>query len=190
MKKYICLLLLLLIPTFNGCMPRLEQAHLEDFGIVEIIGYDIGSEGKSKMTIAYPKIDSDTEAKTQFYSTEIDVTRETLLDISKKSDKSIHFGQLRAVLFSEDFARQRGIEHIVMELYQDPVIAHNVFIAIVKGNIEDFLNEKAPGKPNITAYLIDFFKPKKENYFNPYTTIHDFIYSITNEISDPMAPYI
>jgi spore germination protein len=104
MKKCICLFLILFITTSNGCVRRFEQAHLEDFGLVEVIGYDMGKEGKSKVIITYPKTDSDTEAKTQIYSTEIDVTREALIDISKKSDKSIHFGQLRVVLFSEDFA--------------------------------------------------------------------------------------
>jgi spore germination protein len=192
MKKNICLFLILLILIFNGCSQPLEQAQLEDFGLVEVIGYDMGKEGKSKVTIAYPKTDSETEAKTQIYSTEIDVTREALIDVSKKSCKSIHFGQLRVVLFSEDFARKRGLEHIVKEIYQDPVIGNNVFIAIVNGTVEDFLNDKAleTEKPNFTAFLIDLLKPRKETLFNPCTNIHNFIYSFTNEVSDPMAPFL
>ncbi|MCR1899762.1 hypothetical protein NSA47_12315 [Irregularibacter muris] len=191
MKKYIVIIILVLaMLPLGGCLHQANKEELENFGLIEVMAYDISKQERAKVTVAYPESLPTNEIKTKIYSTEIDLTHEALKKISRKSDKSMHFGQLRVILFSEDFARQGGFEKIIKDIYQDPVISNNVSIAIVKGQAGDYLTDESPERPLITTFLSDLLMAQRTKIFNVNSTLHDIVYHLTNEISDPLLPYV
>jgi spore germination protein len=96
----------------------------------------------------------------------------------------------RVVLVSEEFARKVGIRRIIMQLYRDPAVSDTVFVAIVKGSTEELITGDYPDKPGITTFLNDLPHPRTTTAFSPFTKIHDFIFHMTEEVSDPVVPYL
>lgn len=192
MKKFILftiIVLLLFLPI--GCVSGgPEISKLEDLALVGVIGYDKYKEDKLKITMGIPQYEHGKETTTELYKDIDDLTHEGLIGVSTKSDRTLSYAQLRVVIFGEDFAMDNGLKNVIKELYRDPTVGDNVYIAVVEGRAEDFLSVENKNKQPISTYLNEILRPKRQTFFNPFSTIHDFIYSLTDEVTDPMLPYI
>ncbi|WP_332631544.1 hypothetical protein [Halalkalibacter flavus] len=76
-----------------------------------------------------------------------------MMDVSTLTEKTLTSAQLRVVLFSEEFARKRGVMKELENLYRDPQVGSNVFVAVVKGTVEDILTATYKDKPEINNYI-------------------------------------
>ncbi|MEW9670546.1 Ger(x)C family spore germination protein [Ammoniphilus sp. 3BR4] len=180
----------LLFILLAGCSADIEKPTLEDLGMVGVIGFDYVNEKETKITVALPQPYEQAKEKSQVYSTVVQLTQQAPVVLSAVSERSISLAQLRVILISEEYARKTGIHRIMESLYRDPIVGTNVFIAITKGSAESLMKADYPNKPNITVFLNDLLHPRGETAFSPFTTIHNYIYFRTDEISEPMAPYI
>lgn len=182
--------ILILLGTVNGCKKINQNLQLESYALPEVMAIDTTKDEKVGVTIAYPQTTAMGKVETQVFSANVMLPQEAVNEISRKSDRYMNLGQVMLVLVSEDFAREEGIDKIVKGLYQHPFISDNLYIAITKGEAKDYFTYENDNRPMITRYLIDLLKPNRAILFSPFTTLHDALYALTDNISDPMFPYI
>lgn len=180
----------LLFVLLAGCSADIEKPTLEDLGMVGVIGFDYVNERETKITVALPQPYEQAKEKSQVYSTVVRLTEQAPVVLSTASERSISLAQLRVILISEQYAKKTGIHRIIESLYRDPVVGTNVLIAITKGSAESLMKADYPDKPSITVFLNDLLHPRSETAFSPFTTIHSYIFYGTDEISEPIVPYI
>lgn len=181
------LLLLLLVACDD---PNLEEPAIEDLGMVGVMGFDYEDEENVRVTVTLPQPRHDAEEQEQIYSTVVKLPHQAIMDVSTLTEKVLTTTQLRVVLFSEEFARRVGVRKLIENLYRDPHVGTNVYIAVVKGSVEEMLNGEYNDKPEINNYLNELLTPRIMTAFNPFTTIHDFIFRNTDNVSDPSVPYL
>ncbi|WP_139491399.1 Ger(x)C family spore germination protein [Brevibacillus dissolubilis] len=182
--------MLLFMLVLSGCNSiQYEQPTLEDMGFVTVMGFDRAKGDKMTVITAVPQ-SSQQKEKTQFYSVQVSTSAEAIMNIATKSERTIVPNQMRVILFSEDFVKQKGITDVVLDLYRDPRVGDNVVLGVVKGKVMDLLQGKYENKPEMGVYLNNLLRPRRETAFYPFTTIHDYIYRTTGGTADPLLPYL
>jgi spore germination protein len=189
MKRWIQAIVFLVL-ILIGCAPKIETPTLEDMGLVGIIGFDYLDGEQMKVTVSVPMPALKTTKKTQFFTTVSRLPSESLISLSTKSDRTMQFSQLRVVLINEELARKSGINKIVRDLSRNPIVGDNVYIAVVKGTAEEIITSEYKSMPEINTYLNNLLRPRRETAFEPFTTLHDFMYTSTNQVCDPSLPYL
>lgn len=158
--------------------------------MIGVMGFDYVDQEQVKVSLTLPQPNQDAQEQVQQFSTTVKLPHEAIIELSTLTEKTLTPAQLRVLLFSEEFARKVGLMKILENLYRDPQIGTNVYIAVVKGSVEDVLSRTYPDKPEINVYLTELLTPRKMTAFSPFTTIHSFINRKTDEVSDPSTPYI
>jgi len=181
---------LLLLVLLVGCSRKELKVPLEDIGMVGIMAFDYIDENQMKLTVAIPQYALEAQQKTQVFSVATDLVSNGIVEMEKLSDKKIVFNQLRVVLVNEDFARKGEVRKVIQHLYRNAEVGNKVLIAVAKDNAEAILKGDYPDKPNINIYINDLLEPSINTAFNPNTNIHDFMYTITNPVTDTIIPYI
>ncbi|WP_134703892.1 hypothetical protein [Ammoniphilus sp. YIM 78166] len=191
MKLLVHILLVMLLVLLNsGCGTVVQRPTLEDFGMIGVIGFDLAEEGRMKVTTAVPQPSEQAQEKIQIYQEEAELTREAIGRMSTQSEHTLTLAQLRVVIMSEAFSRERGIKHVLEYLYRSPIVGDNVLLAVAKGSAEEVIKGRYPNKPIVTTFLNDLLRPRNVTGFSSFTTLHDFIYTLTDQVSDPTLPYI
>ncbi|KOS67962.1 spore gernimation protein [Lysinibacillus contaminans] len=191
MNKKILLFTTLIGLTFLvGCSRAEHKVPLEEIGLAGIMAFDYIDENKVQLSVAIPQHSPGAKASTQVFSVPTELLSKGIVDIEALSDKKILFNQLRVVLINEEFARKGRVERMIQHLYRNPEPGNKVLIAIVKGSSEELINADYPNKPDINYYINDLLLPTINTAFNPNTNIHDFIYTATNPVFDPLLPII
>ncbi len=188
-KKLLCITLSLLF-LLVGCARKELKVPLEDIGMVGTMAFDYIDNKQMKLTVAIPQYSPEAQENTQIFSVATDLVSNGIVEIEKLSDKKIVFNQLRVVLVNEEFARKGEVRKVIQHLYRNAEVGNKVLIAIVKDNAEAILKGDYPDKPNINFYINDLLEPSINTAFNPNTNIHDFIYTISNPVTDTILPYI
>ncbi|MED2255584.1 MULTISPECIES: Ger(x)C family spore germination protein [Brevibacillus] len=182
-------LIALLSCTLAGCAAEYERPALEDMAMIGVMGFDYVDDTQMKVLVSIP-VPAKGKETTQIYATQASMTSEAMLALAPKVERTITLSQLRVILFSEELARKSGIGKVVLDLYRNPIVGENVFIAIVKGKVEDVIRGKYKNKPEINTYLNDLLRPRVETAFSSFSTIHDFVFMMTSNIGDPNLPYL
>ncbi len=189
MRPVMIFTMILLLLTMTSC-GTVQRPTLEDLGMVGVIGIDVAQGEKIKVTAAVPQPSEEAQEKIQFYQEEVELTREAIGKMSSQADQTLTLAQLRVLIVSESFARKQGIREVLEYMYRSPIVGDNVLIAISKNSAEEVIMGEYPNKPMVTTFLNDLLRPRGVTAFTPFTTLHDFIYSMTDEVSDPSMPYI
>lgn len=179
-----------LAANLAACAPEIEIPALEDMAMIGIIGFDYIDQENIKVSVSAPIPSDHGKEQTQVYSTVATVTSEAMLALSTKVERMLSLSQLRVILFSEEYARKVGVSKVILDLYRNPVVGENVFVAIVKGTAAEIINGKYKNKPEVNTYLNDLLRPRVETAFSSFTSIKDFVYMMTNEVSDANVPYL
>ncbi|AST92476.1 MULTISPECIES: Ger(x)C family spore germination protein [Sutcliffiella] len=185
------LIAFLLLPIVVSCQnPNVEYPVIEDLGMVGIMGFDYVDERQVKVTMTLSPTREEEKEKVQQGTSTVEVPHQAVLEMSTISEKILSLAQLRVLLFSEEYAAKVGIWETIEHLYRDPNVGANVFVAVISGSAEEALSLPYEDKPEINVYLNELLTPRIAVAFNPFTTIHDFIYRLTDNISDPTTPYL
>jgi spore germination protein len=174
-----------------GCNEqRIQQPSLENLGMISVMAFDYVDEETIKMTVIMPQPALESKEHTQVFSIESDMLQKGIAEITTDADKTVTLTQLRVVLFSEELARKGKVRKIIEHLYEDPDVRSNTYVGIGKDSAEAFLTSEYPDKQGTSVYINNIFQPKPYTFFNPFTTIHDFVNDDTNPLKDAIAPYI
>jgi len=184
-------LLISIFLVLSGCTTKQgAQPSLEKLGMISVAGFDYIDNDNMKMTVIMPQPALEAEKHTQVISVETDMLHKGIVDISSRADKAVSLKQLRVALFSEEFARKGQMKEMVEYLFKDADVRSNVYVAIVKESAEEMLRMEYPDKQNTSSYINNLFHPRHYTFFNPFTTIHDFVHDETNPLRDTIAPYV
>ena len=191
MKNFIFLLFLSFLLLLSGCTTvQGSQPSLEKLGMISVIGFDYIDDEKMKMTVTMPQPATEAIEHTQIITVETDMLHSGLVDISAKADKTVTLKQLRVVLFSEEFARKGQMKEWLEYLFKDADVRSTTFVGVVKDSAEEMLRTQYPDKQNTSVYINNVFHPRQYTYFSPFTTIHDFVYDVSDPLIDAIAPYV
>lgn len=193
MKAYLRKWLLMVMTTIiglSGCSPEIERPSLEDMALIGVLGFDYINDEKVKVSVSTPVPSTHSKETTQVYSTIATVTSEAMLKMSSMAERTMSLSQLRVILFSEEYARKVGIRKAIIDLYRNPIVGENAFVAIVKGTAEEIIRATYKNKPELNIYLNNLLRPRVETAFSSFTSIQDGVYMMTNEVSDPNLPYL
>lgn len=190
MRRWRVLCMLLMVTLLPGCAVEIERPALEDLGMIGVMGFDYMSPNQTKVVVSLPQPSQEAKEITQVYKTIADLPSEALMALSVKSEKSMSLAQLRVVLFNETYARKVGIRKVVENFYRNPSVGDNVFIAIVKGSVEDLMMAKYENKPEFNKFLNDLLHPRRETAFHSFINIHETMYRLKAGTSDIDMPYL
>ena len=189
-SKLLLIITLCAIFMIAGCANKEVRTSLEDIGLVGIMGLDYVDEANVNLSVAIPQYSPNAQEDTEVFTVSTDLIAKGVIDIEALSDKKILFNQLRVILINEEYAQKGKVQKMMEFLYRNPESGDKVLIAVVKGTVKELLNANYPSKPNINFYLNDLLEPTINTAFNPNTNIHDYIYSATNPVLDPIVPII
>jgi spore germination protein len=82
------------------------------------------------------------------------------------------------------------MKEMVEYLFKDADVRSSVYVAVVKESAEEMLKMEYPDKENTSSYINNLFHPRQYTFFNPFTTIHEFVYDETDPLRDTIAPYV
>lgn len=181
---------LIAVISLGGCAPEFEKPSLEDMAMIGVIGFDYTGDQDVKVIVSIPVPSSRDKEMTQTYTTNASVTSEAMLMLSTMAERTMSLSQLRVILFSEEYARKVGLSKVLLDLYRNPIVGENVFVAIVKGRAEDVIRGEYKHKPELNTYLSNLLRPRLETAFSSFASIKDFVYMMTNEVCDPNLPYL
>ncbi|MDR7319011.1 Ger(x)C family spore germination C-terminal domain-containing protein [Brevibacillus nitrificans] len=177
--------------SLSGCAPQFERPSLEDMAMIGVIGFDFtGNTAEVKVSVSIPIPSSKEREVTQSYTAVSEVASEALVGLSTMAEQSMSLSQLRVILISEEYARKVGINKVILDLYRNPIVGENVFVAIVKGRAEDVIKATYEHKPELNTYLNYLLRPRVETAFSSFTTIKDFVFMLTCDCGDPNMPYL
>lgn len=183
-------LLLLVFLLISGCAQEMEKPTLEDYAFIGVLGFDYAGKDQIKVTATAPRPQNNQNQSTEIYQTTVPIFHEALPKLNRETDRSISTAQLRVVLVSDEFARKSGIARLMKSLYRDASIGDALLVAVVEGSVEKLLKTTYQNQTEINTYLNNLLRPRGESDFIPYTTMHDLIFSLTDETIDPILPYI
>lgn len=175
----------------TGCTEDQQaQPSLEELGMVSLIAFDYIDDSVMKVTVAMPQPSEEAKEHTQTHTVEATLLKEAIVQLSSKSDRMVHLGQLRVALFSEEFARKGMMEKVVEYMYREPDARETVRIGIVKENAAEVITSKYPDRPNTSVYINNLLKPRLHTTFSPFTDLHVFTSDIKNPLIDATVPYL
>ncbi len=168
----------------SGC--ALPKKAIDDVQLLHVMGYD-QMDDQVKGTALYSIYSPDQKETSGVLSTFSKTSEGILSNLNNESDKPIELGQLRTVLFGEDFAEE-GISTIVSAFYRDPDIGRRMYLAVVKDNSEEVLEYEA--KRPIQRHFADLIQQHEERESLPFTNLHIFTSQMWGRGMDPFLPFI
>jgi spore germination protein len=190
MRMAVLITLFAAVWLMGGCAPELESPALEDYATVGVIGFDYLDAERMRVVVSVPVPTQKATEKSQVFTTVSKLPSEALIELGAKSERTLVLSQLRVILFNEELARKVGLRKAMLDLYRNPSVGDNVFVAIVKDSVQEVIAGRYENKPEFNRYLNDLLHPRRETAFSSFTTLHDFMYMMTNEARDPNLPYL
>lgn len=187
MKKLKILFLILASFTLiGGCA---EQKILERLSLITLIGYDVG-EGEEKLssTVVIRQINHEFKSNVETLSATANTSKGTREEISLQVSKKVVSGQLRVVIFGEEFAKA-GIGQYIYYLLMNPEISKGVYLSVVEGETKPFLEYPYENISDISEHISNLLEHNVEREKLSSSTLHETgrdYYSPTREIILPI----
>jgi spore germination protein len=103
--------------------------------------------------------------------------------------RELKTGQLRMLLINEELAK-KGIIPLINTMLADSEISPRLYLAIVKGNFEDYLKNQMDKQKRLDYFLYRMFKHYEKNNQGEMTVVnlHQFMKKLYSPFSDPILP--
>lgn len=170
MKKFCYFLLLLfLCIALVGCA---ETKLLEKVGLVTLIGYDLGKEESVETTAVVRQVSTELESKVAVITAENETSQGTRAKINRRAAEKIMNGQLRGVLFGDEFAKG-GIGHYIDNLLKNPAMSGDVIMAVVEGHTKPLLEYQYPDIEDIGEHIYKLLEQNVKSEQVVLSTLHE-----------------
>lgn len=107
----------------------------------------------------------------------------------RESPTRIMFGQLQAIILSEEFAR-RGVSIEIDPVIRIPQIANTISIAVCQGSAHQLLLGDHDQQSDMGGYLRELLLKAPATVPLPRASLHEFIYDLTTTHRRAMVPYL
>jgi spore germination protein len=187
MKKFCYFLLLLFLCI--GLVGCAETKLLERVGLVTLIGYDVGKEESVETTAVVRQVGTELQSKVVIITAENETSQGTRAKINRRAAKKIMNGQLRGVLFGEEFAKA-GIGHYIDTLLKNPAMSGGVIMAVVEGETRPLLEFQYPDIEDIGDYIYKLLDQNIKSEQVVSSILHEVAYDYYSAGKDIALPII
>ncbi|WLD91642.1 Ger(x)C family spore germination protein [Alkalihalobacillus sp. AL-G] len=170
----------------TSCVPNYS---VEDAAMISAAGYDYVEEDKIKGTVSIPQFGRQETGGTmqeKKLTASANTVREVHARLQSKSSKPLVIGKLSVSMYSEELAR-KDLADVIDNLGRDARIGRNIFLVIVDGSTEQFLQKRYSQTETTAKYLTGIIKHNNESNF-PTTNLHEYLYAYYAEGMDGFLP--
>lgn len=163
---------------------------LEEVGYIRTAGYDTDPENANRVKITFlvPLLlnqENKTSQRDEILTAVTGTGKEARVILSRRTSKKLVSGQLRTILFSEDFARQGLLKHLDTFM-RDSTISKRAGMVIVEGSANEIISSEYPGHPPAGKYIDQLLTKEFESESTPRVLLHQFIRDYYEEGKDPI----
>jgi spore germination protein len=187
MKKFCCFLLLLFLCV--GLVGCADTKLLERVSLATLIGYDLGEKDSVETTAVVRQVSTGLQSNVAIITAENETSQGTRAKINRRAAEKIVTGQLRGVLFGDEFAKE-GIGHYIDTLLKNPSISEGVLLAVVEGETRPLLEYKYPDIEDIGEHIFKLLEQNIKSEQVPSSTLHEVAYDYYSAGRDIALPII
>ncbi|MCG7337011.1 Ger(x)C family spore germination protein [Sporosarcina sp. ACRSM] len=186
MKK--CCVILLSLFLCVGLAACAETKLLERVGLVTLVGYDFGKEEAVETTAVVRQVSTELQSKVAIITAENATTQGTRAKVNNRAAEKIMSGQLRGVLFGEEFA-SAGIGHNIETSLRNSTISGAMLLAVVEGETRPMLEYPYPEIDDIGEHIYKLLKQNIASEQVVSSTLHEVAhdyYSVGRDVAIPL----
>jgi spore germination protein len=186
MSPFILLFILICLLATSGCAPYTENNIVEE--IAPVIFWSIKSNPNGELSIS-TLVPALVEEKKQVYTAKINLLKEGGEKFNIKYYRELKAGQLRMVFINKNVAK-KGIKTLINTLFTDPDISPRLFIVIVDGDFETYLQNTLEKEQNLDYFLYRMLKhyQKYNQGEMSIVNLHEFMKQLYSPLQDPILP--
>ncbi|MDM5200966.1 Ger(x)C family spore germination C-terminal domain-containing protein [Fictibacillus enclensis] len=185
MKIFLSILCILLV--FSGCSsPFVEDNTVEEIAPVTFWSLNQGEGGELEITTLIPPV---TNEKKRLFTLNVDLLKQGKKEFNLKFYRELKLGQLRMLIINEKLAKKEIIP-LINTILSDPDVSPRLFLVLVRGSFEDFLEEERKVQKNLDYYLYRMFRhyERRNQGEMSIVNLHDFMERVYSPYSDPVLP--
>lgn len=188
LHKKICKRLILLFMTFwlSGCAPFTENNLIEEISPVTFLSISKGDKGKLKVSTIMPPLSKKNKI---VMSQEVSLLKEGVQKYNLNFYQEIKSGQMRMLVISDELGKD-GIMSIINVLLTDPDISPRIYLVIVKGNFDEYLESQLDKDENFDYSFYRMLKHYEEKNQGELSVVnlYEFKKLLYTPYSDPFLP--
>lgn len=180
------LILLFMTLWLSACAPFTENNMIEEISPITFLSISKGDEGKVKVSTILPPLSKENKS---VMSQEVNLLKEGVQKYNLSFYQELKFGQMRLLIISEELGKE-GIMSIINVLLTDPDIPLRIYLVIVKGNFEEYLESQLDKDENFDYSFYRMLKHYEEKNQGELTVVnlHEFKNLLYTPYSDPFLP--
>ncbi|SFD36191.1 spore germination protein [Bacillus sp. OV194] len=185
--KRVILPLLCCVLVLSGCSsPFVEDNTVEEVAPVTFWSMNKGENGKLKITTLVPPVMNE---KKRLFTLDVDLLKQGKKDFNLKFYQELKLGQLRMLLINENLAKKEVIS-LINTILSDPDVSPRLYLVLVKGNFEKYLEKEKNEQKNLDYFLYRMFRHYERRNQGEMTivNIHEFMEKVYSSYSDPVLP--
>lgn len=191
-KKYFIILIGVLIYIFISIDQN--RFPIEELNIISGIGYDVDKNNEDNIMYSIPLsvnvYKPSGEQQPAVIKGQGRSLGEVIQNRQEKMNKKFIQGQEQVILISEEYATL-GLETLVEDRFRNSEVSDMAYVAICKGNSEEFLRYNVKGYYNSSTYISGLIENSSEySYFTDDYKLVDLFVRIGAEGRSLALPYI
>lgn len=179
-------ILLLIFLMMSGCSSLTAKSNtVEEITPIILLYLDQQQNGQLRISTIIPPLKKE---KKNLISVNSALVKEGRYWLNHKYYREIKSGQLRMVFVSDTLAR-KGLLDVINSQLLDPEISDRVYLAVVEGNMIDYLNKQLEQKQEqIDFYLYRMLSHYEQQKELTITNLKQFMESLYDPYADPITP--
>lgn len=185
-KRVMLLTAISLTILISGCFPLSENNMLEEISPVIFWSVQEAQEGKYEITTLAPPL---VKEEKRLLTLNVDLLNQARKGFNLIYYREMRMGQLRMVFLDEKISK-KGVKTLFENLLTDPEITERIFVAIIKGDFKNFMQNQLVKNKNLDYFLYRMFNHYEEDVKGGLTIVnlHEFMKNLYSPLSDPILP--
>ncbi|WP_404349065.1 Ger(x)C family spore germination protein [Sutcliffiella horikoshii] len=168
----------------SSCSPIPEKNLIEEIAPVTFWSIQKGEEEDYRMSTLIPPL---VKEKKRLLTVQVDLLKEGMKGFNLKYYRELKVGQLRMLLISDEIAKE-GIRPLIDTILSDPDISKRLYVAIVKGDFDEYINSQLGAQEDLDYYLYRMFKHYEGQGKLTVVNLHQFMKMLHSPANSPVVP--
>ena len=168
----------------TACSPFVENNTIEE--IAPVIFWYVKETGDGKLkisTLAPPLVKEQKRLLTE----EVHLLKQGGREFNLNYFRELKIGQLRVLLLDEKVSK-KGIRQLVNTVLIEPAISQRLYLVIVTGDVDDYINNQLTKQPDLDYFLYRMFKHYEKQGDINIVNLHQFMKKQYSPYADPVLP--